>query len=47
MDDKQDLRQGRHCVFALHVHLIFVTKYRKKVFDGDAIDRLTKHFGTR
>ena len=44
MDDKQDLRQGRHCVFALHVHLIFVTKYRKKVFDGDAIDRLTKHF---
>ncbi len=44
MDDKHDLRQGRHCVFALHVHLIFVTKYRKKVFDDDAIDRLTKHF---
>ena len=28
----------------MHVHLIFVTKYRKKVFDGDAIDRLTAHF---
>jgi len=44
MDNKQALRLGRHCVFALHVHLIFVTKYRRKVFDGDAIDRLKAHF---
>jgi putative transposase len=44
MDTKQDIRSGRHCVFSLHVHLIFVTKYRRKVFDPDAIDRLTKHF---
>jgi putative transposase len=35
-----DIRHGRHCVFALHVHLVFVTKYRRKVFDGDAIERL-------
>jgi putative transposase len=35
-----DIRHGRHCVFALHVHLVFVTKYRKKVFDRDAIERL-------
>ena len=28
----------------MHVHLIFVTKYRRKVFDGDAIDRLAAHF---
>lgn len=27
-----DLRRGRICVFALHVHLVFVTKYRKHVF---------------
>lgn len=27
-----DLRHGRHCVFALHVHLVFVTKFRRKVF---------------
>jgi len=27
-------------VFRLHVHLVFVTKYRKKVFDADAIERL-------
>ena len=25
------MRRGRHCVFALHVHLVFVTKYRRKV----------------
>jgi putative transposase len=28
----------------MHVHLIFVTKYRRKVFDGNAIDRLRDHF---
>lgn len=28
----------------MHVHLIFVTKYRRKVFDGDAIDKLAEHF---
>jgi putative transposase len=25
-------RTGRHCVFAIHVHLVFVTKYRRHVF---------------
>lgn len=25
-------RRGRSCVFALHIHLVFVTKYRRKVF---------------
>jgi hypothetical protein len=39
-----DIRHGRHCVFALHVHLLFVTKYRRKVFDGDAIQRLKVMF---
>jgi len=28
----------------MHVHLIFVTKYRRSVFDGDAIERLGEHF---
>lgn len=27
-----DIRKGRHCIFNLHVHLVFVTKYRKNVF---------------
>lgn len=36
-----EIRHGRHCVFQMHVHLVFVTKYRKKqIFDGDAINRL-------
>jgi len=39
-----DIRQGRHCVSALHVHLVFVTKYRRKVFDGDALERLQTIF---
>jgi REP-associated tyrosine transposase len=28
-----DYRRGRHVVCALHVHLVFVTKYRRGVFD--------------
>ena len=39
-----DIRRGRHCVFALHVHLVFVTKYRRQVFDADAIGRLKVMF---
>jgi len=31
-------------VSALHVHLVFVTKYRRKVFDGDALERLQTIF---
>lgn len=27
-----DIRRGRSCVFALHVHLVFVTKYRRRIF---------------
>lgn len=40
MSDHNQIRRGRHCVFKMHVHLVFVTKYRRRVFDGDAIDRL-------
>jgi putative transposase len=32
MKKSTNLRHGRHCVFALHVHLVFVTKYRKRIF---------------
>ena len=44
MANNQDIRSGRHCVFQMHVHLVFVTKYRRHVFDGDAIERLRLHF---
>jgi len=26
----QDLRTKRHVIYSLHLHLVFVTKYRKK-----------------
>ena len=28
-----NLRTGRHCVFMMHAHLIFITKYRGKILD--------------
>ncbi|EFW7264833.1 IS200/IS605 family transposase, partial [Shigella flexneri] len=24
-------RRGRHCVFLMHVHLVFVTRYRRQI----------------
>jgi putative transposase len=44
MSNENDIRQGRHCVFKLHANLVFVTKYRRGVFDGDAINRLRTIF---
>jgi putative transposase len=44
MEKKQELRHGRHCVFKMQVHLVFVTKYRRGVFDADAIERLRAIF---
>ncbi|MGH2638236.1 MAG: IS200/IS605 family transposase [Rhabdochlamydiaceae bacterium] len=32
MKKSTTLRRGRSCVFELHVHLVFVTKYRRHVF---------------
>ena len=40
MANDSDLRHGRHCVFALHAHLVFVTKYRRGVFTKEVIDDL-------
>ncbi|MBU6384263.1 MAG: IS200/IS605 family transposase [Verrucomicrobia bacterium] len=33
-------RIGSTCVFAMHVHLVFVTKYRKKVFTQQVMREL-------
>ncbi|HID7804077.1 TPA: IS200/IS605 family transposase, partial [Proteus mirabilis] len=27
MKNETNIRPGRHCVFLMHVHLVFVTKY--------------------
>jgi putative transposase len=38
MKNLDDIKMGRHCVFLLHVHLVFVTKYRRKAFTKEVID---------
>lgn len=40
MVDHDDVRTGRHCVFVLHAHLVFVTKYRHAVFTARHLERL-------
>ncbi len=39
MADMDAIRTGRHCAFLLHAHLVFVTKYRYRVFDGKHLAR--------
>ncbi|HDZ2431538.1 IS200/IS605 family transposase [Klebsiella pneumoniae] len=46
MKKETDIRRGRHCVFLVHVHLVFVAKYRRKIFDQDAIDKLRSYFAS-
>ena len=38
------IRTGRHCVFLLHVHLVFVTKYRRQVFTKTILAELKDIF---
>ena len=44
MSNNTDIRHGRHCVFNLHVHLVFVTKYRRGVFTKEVINDLREIF---
>ena len=44
MEQDSDIRHGRHCVFKMHVHLVFIAKYRRRVFDAAAIEALRAIF---
>src|SRR5690349_14093911 len=44
MSNSSDIRRGRHCVSNLHVHLVFVTKYRRSVFDKAALQEMRNIF---
>jgi putative transposase len=44
MRNNTDIRLGRHCVFKLHVHLVFVTKYRRGVFTKAVLNELREIF---
>jgi putative transposase len=39
-----DLKSGNHFVFKLHVHFVFVTKYRKNVFNKEILKYLRSVF---
>lgn len=39
-----EVRTGRHCVFNIHAHLVFVAKYRRTVFTLKSLDVLRNIF---
>jgi len=40
MSKDYEWRTGRHCVFKNHIHLVFVTKYRRGVFTDAMLERV-------
>jgi len=44
MQHSNTIRTGRHCTFNLHVHLVFVTKYRRNVFSKKILNILAVIF---
>lgn len=46
MNKSNDIRHGRHCVFNLHIHLVFVTKYRRSVFTKAVLEDLKEFFAS-
>ncbi len=44
MSNSQDVRTGRHCVFDMHVHLVFVAKYRRDVFTKVMLETMHEVF---
>ncbi len=40
----EHIRTGRHCIFDLHVHLVFVTKYKRNVFNNEILEDLKTIF---
>ncbi|STY64317.1 Transposase and inactivated derivatives [Mannheimia haemolytica] len=46
MKKETEIRRGRHVVFNLHVHLVFVTKYRREVFTQAILNDLHSIFAT-
>ncbi|WFE67728.1 IS200/IS605 family transposase [Thiomicrospira sp. R3] len=44
MQVNDEIRTGRSCVFNLHAHLVFVTKYRRDVFSDRVLNDLEEIF---
>jgi putative transposase len=43
----QELDRQFHCVYALHYHLVIVTKYRRRVLTAAMLDRFAEMAGLR
>lgn len=46
MQESNDIRHGRHCVFQMHLHLVFVTKFRREVFTKEVLGDLQGIFSS-
>jgi putative transposase len=46
MGNDNEIRHGRHCIFKMHVHLVFVTKYRRGVFTKAILEDLRGIFAS-
>ena len=44
MEKETDLKRGRHVVFNLHVYLVFVAKYCRKVFTKEILNDMRQIF---
>lgn len=44
MSVKESYDKGRHSCFSLHLHIVFVTKYRRKIFGEVHAQRLNEIF---
>ncbi len=44
MSNNQEIRTGRRCVFNMHVHLVFVAKYRRDVFTKAMLETMHEVF---
>jgi putative transposase len=44
MELSNDLRKGRNCAFLLHIHLVFITRYRRTVFTKQILNDLSLIF---
>lgn len=44
MNTSTHIRSGRHCVFNMHIHLVFITKYRKSCFSKEHLKFMRKVF---
>ena len=44
MQVNDEIRTGRNCVFNMHIHLVFVTKYRRDVFSDRVLNDLEQIF---